>query len=182
MVPKSVILGLCLVSLAACGGKDAAAKPAKTALDAALEEGAPAQNAGVKRVAGKGKAGATRAGKTAADTGEIVLDTTIVRETFAYARGARDPFISLLTSAHNGPELPDLQLVAIYYNERSASSTVAVLREKVTGRRYNVRPGERLGRMRVAEIRPKDITFTLDDFGVQRHETLTLRKQEDERP
>jgi hypothetical protein len=31
----------------------------------------------------------------------------------------------------------------------------------------------------VAQIRPKDVVFTIEDFGFERQETLSLRKQED---
>ena len=53
------------------------------------------------------------------------------------------------------------------------------MREKVSAKRYNLRPGDRIGRMRVATVRPKDVTFTIDDFGTERQETLSLRKQEE---
>jgi hypothetical protein len=78
-----------------------------------------------------------------------------------------------------GPELSDLILVAIYYDTRSPSSSVVVMREKVGGRKYSLRPGDRLGRTRVSSVGPKDVTFTIDDFGTERQETLSLRKQED---
>ena len=41
------------------------------------------------------------------------------------------------------------------------------------------RPGDRIGRIRVSAIRPKDVTFVIDDFGTERQETLSIRKQED---
>jgi hypothetical protein len=52
----------------------------------------------------------------------------------------------------------------------------------VSGKRYAVREGERLGRMRIASIRPKDVTFSIDDYGTERQETLSLRKQEGNTP
>ena len=36
-----------------------------------------------------------------------------------------------------------------------------------------------IGRLRVTQIRPKDVVFTIQDFGYERQETLSLRKQED---
>lgn len=101
------------------------------------------------------------------------------RESFSYTGGSRDPFTSLLNASRLGPELPDLVLVAIYYDTRTPSGSVVVMREKVGNRKYNLRPGDRLGRMRVSTVGPKDVTFTIDDFGTERQETVSLRKQEE---
>jgi hypothetical protein len=76
-----------------------------------------------------------------------------------------------------GPELPDLILVAIYYDTRNPGASVVVMREKVGGRKFSLRPGDRLGRLRVTEVRPKDVVFTIDDFGTERQETVSLRKE-----
>ena len=35
---------------------------------------------------------------------------------------------------------------------------------------------------RLVQIRPRDVVFTIDDFGFERQETLSLRKQEVETP
>ncbi len=101
------------------------------------------------------------------------------RESFSYAGGSRDPFVSLLANTKVGPELPDLVLVAIYYDTRNPGASVVMMREKIGGKKYSLRPGDRLGRMRVATIRPKDVTFAIDDFGSERQETVSLRKQEE---
>jgi len=101
------------------------------------------------------------------------------RESFAYTGGSRDPFLSLLANRRVGPELPDLLLVAVYYDTRNPGNSVAVLREKIGGKRYNLRQGDRIGRARVSAIRPKDVFFVVDDFGTEREETMTLRKQEE---
>jgi hypothetical protein len=106
-------------------------------------------------------------------------DESLGRESFSYSGGSRDPFVSLLANARVGPELPDLTLVAIYYDTRSPSNSVVVMREKLNGKRHSLKLGDRLGRIRVSNVRPKDVTFTIDDFGTERQETLTLRRQED---
>jgi hypothetical protein len=100
----------------------------------------------------------------------------LVREVFAYSGGSRDPFESLLASASVGPELPDLTLVAIYVDQTDRDRSVVVLRERVSGKRYNLRAGDRLGRLRVAVIRERDVDFIVDDFGTERQESLSLRK------
>jgi hypothetical protein len=106
-------------------------------------------------------------------------ETPVFRETFAYGGASRDPFASLIKSAHAGPEIGDLQLVGIYEDLRYSGNSIAVLREKTTGKRYKLRQGEQVGRLRVTQIRPKDVVFTIQDFGYERQETLSLRKQED---
>ena len=103
-------------------------------------------------------------------------DQGLTREVFSYAGGNRDPFESLLASANIGPELPDLTLVAVYIDHRDSDRSVAVLRERVNGKRYNLHAGDRLGRLRVAGIRERDVDFIVDDFGAERRETLSLRK------
>lgn len=122
---------------------------------------------------------AVDSGETSLDSAATMEEESLGRESFSYGGGSRDPFQSLLATSRVGPELPDLVLVAIYYDTRSTSSSVVVMREKVGNRKYNLRPGDRLGRMRVTSVRPKDVTFTIDDFGTERQETVSLRKQEE---
>lgn len=116
--------------------------------------------------------------RQAADTAATTdsSEAGLRREVFSYSGGSRDPFESLLATANLGPELPDLTLVAIYIDHRDSDRSVAVFRERVTGKRYNLRTGERLGRLRVAGIRERDVDFIVDDFGAERRETLSLRK------
>jgi hypothetical protein len=45
-----------------------------------------------------------------------------------------------------------------------------------------LREGESLGRMQVVRIQTEDVTFQIEDFGFERQETLSLRKQEDMTP
>ncbi|HEV8357593.1 MAG TPA: hypothetical protein VGQ17_12630 [Gemmatimonadales bacterium] len=165
---------LLLAALAGCGG--GAAAPAKpdpaAAAAAAAEEGAAPAAKPKPQVPAE---------QPAARIDESLIPepgTPLRRESYVYNGGRRDPFISILGTANIGPELPDLNLVAIVYTEGSPASSVAVLHDKITGKRYTVRQGDRLGRMRISSIRPKDVTFTIDDFGTAREETLSLRKQE----
>lgn len=119
---------------------------------------------------------------TAADSLRIARETEIMRETFAYSGGTRDPFASLVKSASVGPELADLNLVAIYQDMRYANNSVAILRDKKSGRRFRLKVGDELGRMKVAQIRQKDVVFTIEDFGFERQETLSLRRPEEQTP
>ena len=111
------------------------------------------------------------------------VENAVARETFAYGGGTRDPFASLITLKATGPTIDNLLLVAIY-ESRSAGvdNSVAVLREKDSGKRYMLREGDQLGRMQVLTIATKDVTFRIEDFGFERQQTLSLRKQEDETP
>jgi hypothetical protein len=42
--------------------------------------------------------------------------------------------------------------------------------------------GDRLGRLKVAQIRQTDVVFTVEDIGFERQETLSLRKREEQTP
>jgi hypothetical protein len=123
--------------------------------------------------------------------------TAFEREVFSYERaGRRDPFMSLMTSSEIRPLLPDLRLVGIAYDATGRNS-VAVLREDAQdanagnsrggGRdmkdvpMYRVKEGQQLGRMRVARIGPKSVTFTIEEFGYSRQETLTVSESNTER-
>jgi hypothetical protein len=117
-----------------------------------------------------------------ADSVRKAKETEMSRETFAYSGGTRDPFVSLLNLAKSGPEVADLQLVGIYRNLRLHSGSVAVFREREGGKRHRLRAGDQLGRSRLVQIRERDVVFMIEDFGFERQETLSLRKQEDVTP
>jgi hypothetical protein len=109
-------------------------------------------------------------------------ESDVLREAYSYGGGARDPFQSLVNNKDAGPELSDLQLVGVYQDVRSAANSVAIVRDKKSTKRYKLRTGDLVGRLRVVQIRPKDVVFTIEDFGFERQETLSLRKQEDVTP
>ena len=117
-----------------------------------------------------------------ADSLHRASETDVVRESFVYGGGTRDPFNSLLNTAHIGPELVDLQLVGVYQDLRNPENSVAVVKEKASGKRYKLRNGDQIGRMQVARIEPRDVVFTIEDLGYERQESLSLRKQEDVTP
>jgi hypothetical protein len=126
---------------------------------------------------------APRAAQNADTAARASQTDELRREVFSYRGGTRDPFESLLTSALVGPELADLTLVGISIDHANPGRSVATLRERITDRRYNLNPGDRLGRIRVVAIREQQVDFVIDDFGTERRETLTLRRsQEDDTP
>lgn len=107
--------------------------------------------------------------------------TQLLREVFSYEGGGRDPFISLLKTGDVRPLLSDLKLVSIIYDGRYPVRSVAVLRDITNKRIHRAKAGDVLGRLRVTQIRPREVVFTVQEFGYERQETLALARQE-ERP
>ena len=101
------------------------------------------------------------------------------REVFAYEGGGRDPFMSLLKSGDVRPLISDLRLTTVVYDGRFASRSVAVLRDITNRRIYRVKTGDIIGRLKVTQIRPREVVFTVQEFGFERQETLSLAKQEE---
>jgi hypothetical protein len=117
------------------------------------------------------------------DSVQRAREIEVMRETFAYAGGTRDPFVSLINRDNSGIEIGNLDLVGVYLDLRTPSNNVIVLREKGTdGKRHKMRVGDQLGRSRLVQIRARDAVFMIADFGYERQETLSLRKQEVETP
>jgi hypothetical protein len=121
-----------------------------------------------------------------ADTGAAAAsDTTpltLVRESFSYQGAGRDPFMSLLKTGDVRPLITDLKLVTVLYDDRYVARSVVVLRDVTTGKRYRARIGDLVGRLRVTQIRPREVVFTLQEFGFERQETLSLAKPQEETP
>jgi hypothetical protein len=137
--------------------KGAAAAPAKGTPAAAAKGAAPASGAQANSVSQRG-------GKQ-----EIAL----MRETFAYqAENRRDPFLSLMKTGDLRPMISDLRLVAVIYDP--AGRSVAILRDLQTKEQYRVRVGQTLGRMRVNQIRPNQVIFTIEEIGMTRQEALSM--------
>jgi hypothetical protein len=101
-------------------------------------------------------------------------EVTFRREVYGYESGGRrDPFMSLLASGELRPILSDLRLVAVAYDPTGRNS-VAIMRDQSTKDQYRVKVGQSLGRMRVAQIQPKSVTFVIEEFGYSRREELVL--------
>jgi hypothetical protein len=121
------------------------------------------------------RADSVRDSLSRADTAPL----TLVREVFSYQGAGRDPFMSLLKSGDVRPLISDLKLVAVIYDERYAARSVVVLRDITTSKRYRARVGDVIGRLRVTQIRPREVVFTVQEFGFERQQTLSLAKQEE---
>ena len=95
----------------------------------------------------------------------------VTREVYGYAGvGRRDPFYSLILTDDLRPLLGDLRLVGILY--QNSGRAVAVMRDVQTNAQYRVANGGTLGRMRVTQIRPRAVLFSIDEFGLSRQDSL----------
>ncbi len=129
-------------------------------------------------------AGPAIAGAQQRETAPARPDTSpqaasLQREVFAYEGGGRDPFMSLLKSGDVRPLISDLKLTTIVYDGRFAARSVAVLRDITNRRIYRVKAGDIVGRLKVTQIRPREVVFTVQEFGFERQQTLSLAKQEE---
>jgi len=112
------------------------------------------------------------------DTGAVPA-ASLIREVFAYEGGGRDPFMSLLKSGDVRPLISDLKLTTVVYDGRFSSRSVAILRDITNRRIYRVKTGDIIGRLKVTQIRPREVVFTVQEFGFERQETVSLAKQEE---
>lgn len=134
------------------------------AVAAAAQSKAPTGAQASRNSAGGATSVSARGGRTL-----ISLD----REAFSYqAEGRRDPFLSLMSTGVLRPMISDLKLVGVVYDPMGRS--VAILRDLFSKEQYRVKVGQALGRMRVAQIQPRSITFTLEELGYSRQEVLAL--------
>lgn len=161
----AILLMLPLV-LAACGGEPGASVDP----DALLDESAPAPVAAAPA--------ATRG--LPIDTAAAAGERPLLRESFAYRGGGRDPFRSLVNLSVSGPEMPDLILVGVIYDVAAPAQSVATFRETGSTRRHNVSPGQSIGRLYVARVEPASATLRMNDFGAVREQTYSLRTRENE--
>src|SRR6266545_3780295 len=128
----------------------------------------------VKAAAATPPAPPAKPNPAAAAKPDSVVAPVLVREVFSYEGGGRDPFLSLLRSGDIRPLLSDLRLVGIYYDGRYPARSVAVLRDVTNSKVYRVKPGNIIGRLKATTIRPREIVFTVQEFGFERQESLQL--------
>ncbi|HKW12166.1 MAG TPA: hypothetical protein VJO33_17400 [Gemmatimonadaceae bacterium] len=134
---------------------------------------APAASAPVVQQGSPSTAPTNSAAPNKAASANNSVDTPVMRESFDYTRDARrDPFVSLMTTSDLRPTLTDLRLTGILY-DLSGRRPVAILRD-IAGGQWRVTTGMTLGRMRVAQIKPKTIIFTIEEFGFNRQDSLIL--------
>jgi hypothetical protein len=158
---------------AANAAKAAKAAPASKSTSTSAKPAAesPADTArahGVRAMAAAGSP--TRPGIEMDTAGKVVLR----REVFAYEQsGRRDPFVTLMTVGELRPMISDLAISGILIDPTGRNS-VAVLRDVSSKEQYRVKVGQQLGRMRVARITQKAVTFTIEEFGYSRQQELAM--------
>lgn len=155
---RAVVVGLLCVATSAAAQNTKAA-PAATQQDAKTKAAAGAQRRPALTIAPEST---TR-----------VRVPVIMREVFDYdAGGRRDPFFSLMSTAELRPTIADLRLTGVLVHP---TRPVAVLRDIATNTQYRVTLGSTLGRMRVALIKPRVVIFSIEEFGLNRQDSLVLR-------
>jgi len=119
---------------------------------------------------------------TAAVTAEqdsAAASLEVSREVFAYRGSGRDPFVSLLKSGDVRPLPQDLRVVGITFDPRYPQRSVAVLHDVSDLRRFTVRPGDVVGRIRIVEVRATEVIAVVQEFGVDRQVVLPLRRRQE---
>lgn len=171
---RTGVLGLAVMALACGGGGGGGGSGA--------DEAAGPQEATVQAEAAQEGPDQAAIELQQADSTRRANEMKLSRETFSYAGGSRDPFSSLFSLAAAGPEIQDLELVGVYLDPDRPGNSVALLRERGSGTPHKLRVGDEVGRARVAQIRRTDVVFTIEDFGFERQETLSLPKREEGTP
>lgn len=111
-----------------------------------------------------------------ADTAE---DVSYRREVFTYPTAGRsDPFRPPQVGAGTGPHFEDLSLAGLIFAPEVGS--VAILKDRSTGKRHRVRDGERLGTVRIVEIRRDAVVFSVQGVAGPRREVLQATREEQE--
>ena len=146
--------------VAACGGAEEAPPPGQPAVEPPPPTSTPAP----------------------ADTGGQAAAASaleISREVFAYRGSGRDPFVSLLKSGNVRPLPQDLRVVGITFDPRYPQRSVAVMHDISDMRRFTVRPGDVVGRVRIVEVRATEVIAVVQEFGVDRQVVLPLRRRQE---
>lgn len=173
---RETLLFLALGSLAACGSA-AEEEPGKFVTIADTS-----QKAGTLP---PGEVAAASAMPTGFDTVAARGERPLLRESYGWSGGGRDPFRPLVTLALSGPDLVDLTLVSVIYQRSDPARSVAVFRDNGSGKRYTVSQGDRIpkgGKLLVAGITTGGATLRMNDFGTTREQTYTIRQTLDVTP
>jgi hypothetical protein len=143
-------------------------------LSAQTGQEVPARRGAPKSGPGSTPASTTSATPAGPSTLAPGVMAPVTREVYEYvADGRRDPFFSLILTEDLRPLLSDLKLVAVLY-DASGRRSVAIMRDLQTNAQYRVNSGQAIGRMRVAQIKPRVVIFTIDEFGLSRQDSLFL--------
>jgi hypothetical protein len=129
-----------------------------------------------KTAPGQTKAPAGAAAPAQTPPRDTVVPTVMMREVYDYNRaGRRDPFISLLSTTDLRPTLSDLRLLMTVVDEPGRSVALVSNGFDKKNPQRTLRVGDRLGRMVVTSIRSDVVLFTIEEFGMNRRDSLLLR-------
>ncbi len=111
------------------------------------------------------------------DTVQLVFE----REVFAYPGHARrNPFRPLTGAADTGPRFEELWLMGTMVDPAPGASVALLGRigagGAAGGTTYRLRVGERIGNVRVVEIRNREIIVEVEEFGMRERRTLEQRR------
>jgi len=169
----TLLVPVVVLVLACTGGAAAKAATAAAAADSVSKDSV------AKKVAAKPAAVVVH---RTIDTAAMAGMRPLVRETYTYEGSHRDPFQPIVVAVERGPELADLRLVAILYDDRDPAGSIATFRDIGNDRRYTLAPGQRIGRISVVSVGRNNVKLRQDDFGTARDQTYALRKPEDRTP
>ena len=153
---------------------DSVANAAKSAAPNGASTATKAVESPVDTAKGHGVRATAASAATRANPMDTVNKVVLRREVFSYEQsGRRDPFVSLMTVGELRPMISDLTISGILIDPTGRNS-IAVLRDISSKEQYRVKVGQQLGRMRVARITQKAVTFTIEEFGYSRQQELTM--------
>jgi hypothetical protein len=159
-----------LLLVAACGGAEEGPPAGQPAVEPPPPTGAAATAAGSDVTAPAG---------AAAGQDTVATSLELSREVFSFRGSGRDPFVSLITSGDMRPLPRDLRVVGITFDPRYPQRSVAVLHDITDTRRFTVRPGDVIGRVRIVEVRTTEVIAVVQEFGVDRQVVLPLRRRQE---
>jgi len=113
------------------------------------------------------------------DQQDSAQPTVLQRERFTYSGAGRDPFASLLRTGDVRPLLEDLRITSINYDNQFPMNSVAVISDTTEQKRYAVRVGDQLGRLRVSTIREREVVLAYEEFGRELQDTLRMRRNQE---
>jgi len=162
-----------LVLALACGG---GAQPGPTTTTVASKP----DSAAAKDSAAKKSAAAPAAARI--DTMAAAGMKPLVRETYRYVGDSRDPFRPVQQQMDLGPELVDLRLVAILYNQGDPSASIVTFRDLGNDHRYTMTPRQRFGRITIVSVDSNTVRLREDGVGSAQFQSYSLRRPEDQKP
>lgn len=166
-----------LLAAAVASAQDTKAPAAKQDTKTAVKQDTKAAAAPTKQDTKAGAvtppAGQRRPGLNVAPEAPPPKPIEILREQFDYtSAGRRDPFNSLMGTGELRPTVADLRLVGVLYHP---TRPVAIMRDVLPpNTQYRVTLGATLGRMKVVMIKPRVVIFSIEEFGLNRQDSLVL--------